>query len=292
MQSDFNWQMNDNDKQLIKLAFQEDLGLSLSDLTSDTLFKNNQSITTAQIISKHDEPFVIAGLPFVNELLSFFNAPILVQSQYKDGQVLRQKEVMLTIQGSSPILLKAERTILNFLQRMCAVATLTKKFNDKIRHTSTKVLDTRKTIPGFRHLDKYAVRCGGGVNHRMGLYDAMMIKDTHIDALGGIKNALQALPNDVLQHYPVIVEVRDKNELMQLLDHGLHKTTRVLLDNMTEIELKECVHLCQNKIATEASGNIDLTNVVAIAETGVDFVSIGKLTHSAGNINLSMKCDL
>ncbi len=287
-----DWQLSDLDKQLIKIAFQEDLGLPFQDVTVNTLFKNNNTIKTAAIISKHHEPVVASGLPLIHELLGIFNTPVTLQTQYSDGQTLHPAETLLSITGPAHILLMAERTILNFLQRMCAVATLTKKFTDKIKHTSTKVLDTRKTIPGFRHLDKYAVRCGGGVNHRMGLFDAIMIKDTHIDSLGGISKAIDTLPDDILIRCPVIIEVRDKDELETVLNQGLHKTTRVLLDNMTELQLRECVALCQNKIPTEASGNVDLDNIVSIAETGVNFVSIGKLTHTAGNINLSMKCEV
>jgi nicotinate-nucleotide pyrophosphorylase (carboxylating) len=287
-----DWRSSDLDKQLIKMAFQEDLGLPFRDLTVEALFQQRHSTSTAIIKSKHHEAFVISGLPLISELLSLFNTPMTLQSSYIDGQVLQPGETLLTITGSAHTLLMAERTMLNFLQRMCAVATLTKKFTDKIKHTRTQVLDTRKTIPGFRHLDKYAVRCGGGVNHRMGLFDAIMIKDTHIDSLGGMSKALDTLPNDILKHCPVIIEVRDKNELEIVLNQGLDKTTRVLLDNMTELQLKECVALCLDKIPTEASGNIDLDNVASIAETGVDFVSIGKLTHSAGNVNLSMKCEI
>lgn len=287
-----DWRPSDLDKQLIKMAFQEDLGLPFHDITTDTLFKDQHVISTAIIISKHHEAFVISGLPLVNELLSLFHTPMTLQSRHSDGQVLHPGETLLSITGSAHTLLMAERTILNFLQRMCAVATLTKKFTDKIKHTRTKVLDTRKTIPGFRHLDKYAVRCGGGVNHRMGLFDAIMIKDTHIDSLGGISKALDTLPNDILKHCPVIIEVRDIDELQIVLDKGLQKTTRVLLDNMTELQLKECIALCSDKIPTEASGNVNLDNVASIAETGVDFVSVGKLTHSAGNVNLSMKCEI
>ncbi len=287
-----HWQPSAIDKQLMKLAFQEDVGLLFQDITTHTLFKDKHAKAKACIVSKHREPIVVCGLPVVHELLSLFDTPMSLRSAYKDGELLYPGETLLSIQGSASTLLMAERTLLNFLQRLCAVATLTKQFTDKIKHTSTKVLDTRKTIPGFRHLDKYAVRCGGGVNHRMGLYDAIMIKDTHIDALGGIAKAIAALPEDILKHCPVIIEVRDKEELSCVLNHGLHKTTRVLLDNMTETQLAECVALCQHHIPTEASGNIDLDNIVKIAETGVNFASIGKLTHSAGNVNLSMKCEL
>lgn len=288
----FSWQPSELDNQLIKLAFQEDLGLPFHDITTNILFENNGTTSLAMIISKHIEPVVICGLPIMEQLLRLFNTPMELNSKYADGDILYPGEALVTIEGSANTLLMAERTILNFLQRLCAVATLTKKFTDKIKHTSTKVLDTRKTLPGFRHLDKYAVRCGGGVNHRMGLYDAIMIKDTHIDSLGGISKALAMLPDNILDSYSVIIEVRDQNELSFVLNHGLHKATRVLLDNMTVDQLSECVAHCKDKIPTEASGNVDLEHIVEIAEIGVDFVSIGKLTHSAGNVNFSMKCEL
>lgn len=287
----FKWQLNDCDNQLIKLAFQEDLGSPFHDVTTTILF-SSVTMSEASIVSKHSEPVVICGLPVIRELLNSFNTPMELSTRFNEGDLLFPGDTLLSIKGSASTLLMVERTMLNFLQHLCAVATLTKKFTDKIRHTLTKVLDTRKTLPGFRHLDKYAVRCGGGVNHRMGLYDAIMIKDTHVDALGGMTHALNLLPDHILDEYPVIVEVRDQHELMAVLTHGLHKVTRVLLDNMSESELIECVMLCKNKIQTEASGNIDLDNVSRIAETGVNFVSIGKLTHSAGNVNLSMRCKI
>jgi nicotinate-nucleotide pyrophosphorylase (carboxylating) len=289
---DSAWQLSDIDSLLIKLAFQEDLGKPFQDVTTSILFNSNSAISLASVISKHSEPVVVCGLPIVKELLRSFATPIEFNTPFKDGDMLYPGQTLFFLKGDATTLLMAERTILNFLQRLCAVATLTKKFADKIKHTPTKILDTRKTLPGFRHLDKYAVRCGGGVNHRMGLYDAIMIKDTHIDSLGGIALALDKLPNDILKNYPVIIEVRDIQELLCVLTKGLHKTTRVLLDNMTELEIAECVVLCKDKMKTEASGNINLENVAKIAETGVNFVSIGKLTHSAGNVNLSMKCDI
>lgn len=288
----FPWYVNELDKQLIKLAFQEDLGLPYSDVTTDILFENNTLISHARIISKHAEPVVICGLNILSGLLSVFDQELEMNTTFNDGDILKPGACLVSIKGPAKVLLKAERTVLNFLQRLCAVATLTKKFTDKIQHTKTKVLDTRKTLPGFRHLDKYAVLCGGGANHRMGLYDAIMIKDTHIDSMGGMMNALKKLPDNILMQYPVIIEVRNIQELTIVLKEGLHKTTRVLLDNMTIDQLKVCVMLCEGKIPTEASGNIDLPNVAEIAETGVNFVSIGKITHSAGNVNLSMQCDL
>lgn len=296
------WQLNHIDQQLIDIALAEDLGLPMRDLTTDLLLQT-EGDATARVISKQAEPVVICGLPIVQAILATLCASLNASSGTKrlhaelmptchDGDVVNTKQEILQMRGSPTVLLMAERTLLNFMQRLSAIATTTAKYVAKIKHTNAKILDTRKTLPGFRHLEKYAVTCGGGVNHRMGLYDAIMIKDTHIDVLGGMQQALAKLPEDILKRVPVIVEVRNKQELEVVLTHALHKTTRVLLDNMSVELMRECVLLCKDKIPTECSGNVTLDTIQAIAETGVDFISVGRITHSAGNVDLSMKCDL
>lgn len=292
MNSFSSWELNDIDLQLIDLAFIEDLSFPFQDVTTHLLFSEIKNISQANIFSKHKEPIIICGLPIVKAVLDKLNQDYNIHTNYGDGQYLAPGEKLLTLSGPAAIFLMIERIILNFLQRLSAIATLTKKFTDAIKHTNAGILDTRKTLPGFRHLEKYAVRCGGGVNHRMGLYDAVMIKDTHVDSLGGMTTALARLPDDILQRYPVIVEVRNENELMIVLEKGAHKVTRVLLDNMSSEQMKECVKKCQGIMPTEASGNINLNNVVTVAECGVDFISVGQLTHSAGNVDLSMRCDI
>lgn len=284
------WELNSIDLQLIDLAFTEDLSGSLSDITTSTLFPDLTQKARAVIISKHSEPLVLCGLPVIEAILKKLNHAS-VHSDYQDGQVIAPGATLLTVTGSAATILMAERIMLNFLQRLCAIATLTASYVKKIQHTHTKILDTRKTAPGFRHLEKYAVQCGGGVNHRMGLYDAIMIKDTHVDTLGGMSAALAKLPDNILQNYPVIVEVRTQEELLCVLDQGQHKVTRVLLDNMSLDLIKECVALCKGRLPTEASGNISLETISDVAERGVDFISVGKLTHSAGCVDLSMKCE-
>ena len=289
------WQPNAIDKQLIDLAFAEDLGLPFKDITTLTLFSGLTGISKAKIISKHPEPSLLCGLPVLEAILGQFNqesGECQLHSDYQDGDVILPGAELLSILAPAQVLLSCERILLNFLQRLCAVATITRKFVDRISHTQTKILDTRKTTPGFRHLEKYAVQCGGGVNHRMGLYDAIMVKDTHVDLLGGMSKALDKLPETITQEYPVIIEVRSLSELDIVLEEGLSKVSRVLLDNMSTALMQECVILCQGVMKTEASGNVDFETVAAIAETGVDFISIGKLTHSAGNIDLSMRGDL
>lgn len=280
------------DTPLFDIALEEDLGMPFCDITSSLLFADINKISSAKIISKHPTPITICGLPVVNQLIKKLDGSLEIQTAFSDSQILSPGETLLTLTGSPHTLLMLERTLLNFLQHLSAVSTLTAKFVDLIKHTHTQILDTRKTLPGFRRLEKYAVHCGGGVNHRMGLYDAIMIKDTHIDALGNIHTALSKLPENILEKFPVIVEIRSLQELETALNYAPHKISRVLLDNMSPDLLSQCVKLCKNTLPTEASGNINLNTVVGVAETGVDFVSIGQLTHSAGNVDLSMRCEM
>lgn len=279
------------DRALIKLALQEDLSMPFQDVTTANLFKDQTTIGRVKIISKHPEPIVMCGLPVVQTLLESFTSHFVLRHIAAEGATVNTGEVLLRIEAPAYVLLMAERTILNFLQRLCAVATLTAKFVQAVQGTALKILDTRKTTPGMRHLEKYAVTCGGGVNHRMGLYDAIMVKDTHSALLGGIDKVLAALDEQLKEKYPVIIEVTSKQELEQVLKMGRNKVTRVLLDNMSLSELTACAALCKGIFQTEASGNISLENVYAIAQTGVDFASIGKLTHSAGSVDLSMQGD-
>ncbi len=281
-----SWQLSPHDEQLLQLALNEDLGLPFLDITTQTLFGQDDFLATARIISKHDAPFVLSGLPVVQKILSHFADSITLETSFRDGDLVQRGATVLTLEGSIKTLMMAERLMLNFLQHLSAIATQTNTFVELVKHTKLKILDTRKTIPGMSHLAKYAVFCGGGVNHRVGLYDAILIKDNHIDALGGIAAVLNRLPD--AKKYQTVIEIRTRDELEMVLASGLNKVNRVLLDNMDLSELKTCVELCANKIATEASGNVTLASIVAIAETGVDYVSIGKLTHSVASIDLSM----
>jgi len=284
------WQFNSLDSRLIDLAFEEDLGLPYLDVTTQMLFPDYQKqMGYAQIVSKQSEPIVVCGLSLVSAIFTKMNENCEIQTRYQDGDSISPGATLLTVTGTASALLMAERIALNFLQHLSAIATLTYRFVNQVSHTKAKILDTRKTHPGFRHLEKYAVQCGGGVNHRMGLYDAVMIKDTHIDSLGGMKPALEAIKPSNL---PVIVEVRNQKELILVLEHGLKKVSRVLLDNMSPAMMRECVAVCEGMLPTEASGNVTLSNVADVADTGVDYISIGRLTHSAGNVDLSMTCEI
>jgi nicotinate-nucleotide pyrophosphorylase (carboxylating) len=276
---------------LLKQALKEDLGDSWCDVTTEILFSNHQKIGKAYIISKHPEPIVICGIQWVELLFKMLSSSCKIHSNYRDGELLEPGEILLFIEGDASALLKGERTALNFLRHLCAIATLTAKYIRSVQHTGLKILDTRKTTPNLRHLEKYAVSCGGGVNHRMGLYDAIMVKDTHIDLLGGMKHTMMSLPNLDTHSLPVIVEVRTREELESVLNFGRNKVHRVLLDNMSPDLIRDYVSLCRGIYETEASGNIHLSNIVEIAETGVDYASVGELTYGAGQVDLSMKSD-
>lgn len=278
--------LNDSDKKLIELSLKEDLGEPFCDLTTEYLMSDAKSLGCVEIISKHKTPITVCGTVLIEAILSHFATHYTLKIDKADGVEVLPGERLLSITAPMAVLSMTERTILNYLRHLSAIATLTNQFVTKIQHTSTRILDTRKTTPGFRHLEKYAVRCGGGVNHRMGLYDAIMVKDTHVDMLGGMAKVMAKLAK---AEVPTIVEVRNEEELEIVLEKGLGKVNQVLLDNMSILQLINCVNLCRGKIITEASGNLSLDNIVAVAETGVDFASVGRLTHSAGQVDLSMR---
>lgn len=283
-------QLNQLDQTLLNLALTEDLGQPFYDATTDLLFADKTIPSQANIISKHPTEIVICGINVLQALFAKLPTPTKIETAHQDGDILPNGEILLTLHGDCRSLLMIERTALNFLRHLSAIATLTKVFVDKVNHTSLKILDTRKTTPGMRHLEKYAVACGGGVNHRMGLYDAIMIKDTHIDLLGGIKKVMEKLlAKKTAIKLPVIIEIRDYQELEQVLAQGQGIVDKVLLDNMNMLELSKCVQACAGIFETEASGNINLNNIAEIAKTGVAYASIGMLTHSAGQVDLSMQ---
>lgn len=275
------------DQALIDLALSEDLGVPAVDATCEGLLGDAEIPYRMSVISKENGPLIVAGQALVEAIYAKVEPDAILTWAVEDGAVLVKGETLFTVSGSAKGLLIAERTALNFLQRLCAVATHTAAFVDLVKGTSLKILDTRKTTPGMRHLEKYAVHCGGGTNHRMGLYDAIMIKDNHVDLLGGMENTLNRLENP--NQLPVIVEVRTVEECKIVLDKGRDVVTRLLLDNMSLTELSTCVSLCADKVETEASGGLHLGNILDVANTGVDYASIGALTHSAGSADLSMK---
>lgn len=284
------WALNQADMTLLQLALTEDLGSPAIDLTSQTLFADSAAPQAqARIVSKQAESIMMCGGLVCQTLIKQLDPSYECELHIADGECAEPKATLLTLSGSLSTVLQLERTLLNFLRHLCAIATLTQQFVTRVADTQLKILDTRKTTPGWRHLEKYAVQCGGGTNHRQGLYDAVMVKDTLVDCLGGMTKVLERLPEN--PDFPVIIEVRDLAELDAVLTHGQNKVTRVLLDNMDCETLKQAVNLCENIFPTEASGNITLETITDIAATGVDYASIGRLTYAAGHVDLAMYTD-
>jgi nicotinate-nucleotide pyrophosphorylase (carboxylating) len=229
---------------------------------------------------------VIAGLPVANVIFNLVDPTLAFRSSAKDGQVVQKGQILVEVRGDGRCLLASERTALNFLGRMSGIATLTRRFVDAVRNTHAVILDTRKTAPGLRYLDKYAVRMGGGQNHRAGLFDMLLIKDNHISAAGGITQAVQRAREMYGEKYAIEVEVKNASELNEAIKLNVN---RIMLDNMDLEALRNAVQMAGGRIPLEASGNISLVNVRQIAETGVDFISSGALTHSAPTLDISMK---
>lgn len=231
---------------------------------------------------------MLAGGEVAKETFKFLDPGIEFTQVVMERDKFKVGNVLFEVEGRLSAILTAERTALNFLQHLCGVATLTNKFVEKVRGTGVKILDTRKTTPGLRELEKYAVRCGGGENHRMGLWDMILIKGNHIKAVGGIGEAIEKLKVKS-EKLKVEVEVKDLEELGQAIKYPID---RVMLDNMSIEEIREAVKKCQiqnPKCKIEVSGRVNLENVKEIAETGVDYISVGALTHSAPSIDMSLK---
>lgn len=249
---------------------------------------DNDKNSTASLLVK--EPGIIAGVELAEIIFKRQNPEFTINFAIKDGAQVQPGDIVFTIEGPQLDLLATERLVLNCMQRMSGIASLTQRLSKKINHTACRLLDTRKTTPNFRYPEKWAVRIGGGINHRMGLFDMIMLKDNHIDFAGSVAEALDRTDNYLKQNnleLPVIVEVRDVKEIEACLSFDwIH---RLLLDNMPPQALREALKLIDGKFDTEASGNITEESITAIAETGVDYVSLGALTHSAKNIDLSLK---
>lgn len=267
---------------LIKLAIQEDIGPG--DATSLSTLKPGARLV-GRIVAK--SPGVIAGLPVAAAVFCQVDPEIQVTPHVAEGQEVVPGELIAEVAGPARSLLAAERIALNFLQRMSGIATLTRQMVDAVATTDATILDTRKTLPGYRVLDKYAVRIGGGTNHRMSLYDMMMIKDNHIDGAGSIGAAIAAARTQY-PNLPIEVEVRDLDELEQALAVE-PPLDRILLDNMSLAQMREAVAHTAGRVPLEASGNVTLARAPQIAETGVDYISVGSLTHSVRALDLSMK---
>jgi quinolinate synthase len=267
---------------LIELALAEDIGPG--DVTSDSVLPGDL-ILDGRIIAK--KAGVIAGLPVAGAVFRRVDPALRFTARLPDGARVRPGDVVAEVSGPARAMLAAERTALNFLQRLSGIATLTRAFVDAVAGSGATILDTRKTHPGYRVLEKYAVRMGGGQNHRMGLYDMVMIKDNHIDAAGSLSAAVERA-RAAHPDLPIEVEVRSLDELRQALPLGVD---RILLDNMDLEQMRAAVELVGGQTPLEASGGVTLENVAAIAATGVDYISVGALTHSAPALDLSMEAD-
>ena len=278
-------ELSEQTKELIRKALAEDIGGG--DCTTLWSVPGDHG-STARIIARGSG--IVAGMPVAEYLVTQFDPQPVLKSAIPDGQMVTAGQVVAELAGLTKQLLSLERTLLNFLQRLSGVATLTRRFVERVEGTRVRILDTRKTTPGLRELEKYAVRVGGGFNHRIGLYDYVLLKENHISAAGGITKAVQAVKKANHRNLPVEVETRTLDEVREALKSGV---SRIMLDNMTVEQMSVAVELIRNSSARtvpeiEASGDINLRIVREVAETGVDFISVGALTHSAPILNLTM----
>jgi nicotinate-nucleotide pyrophosphorylase (carboxylating) len=274
--------------EIIENALKEDIGHG--DITSLTILRKN---IPGKARIKVKDKGVLAGIPVAEKIFGKVDPAMNLTLFKKDGDPVRPGDIVLEVVGNIQSILAAERLVLNFMQRLSGIATFTSQMVAKLKGLNTRVLDTRKTTPNLRELEKYAVRIGGGVNHRMGLYDMMLIKDNHVDFAGGMIPVMIALNKYKTAHkksaVKVEIEVRNFDELADVLNLGEGLVDRVLLDNFTVEDLADAVAIIDGRFETEASGGIHAANIRKYAETGVDFVSVGALTHNFRSLDMNMK---
>jgi nicotinate-nucleotide pyrophosphorylase (carboxylating) len=263
---------------VVRAALAEDVGEG--DLTTEGVVPADLRCRAELVL---EEPGVVSGVPAARAVFCALDPSVRLESLLEEGSHVKEVPARLAeIEGSARAILTGERTALNLLGRLCGIATLTARYVGLVEGTGTTILDTRKTTPGLRSLEKYAVSCGGGVNHRLGLHDAILLKENHLRIAGGIAPAVAALRNG----QPIEVEAETLAEVAEALESGVE---RILLDNMTPEEVRRSVELVAGRVELEASGGISLGNVRAYAETGVDFISVGALTHSARSLSVSLE---
>nr|MBK9650473.1 carboxylating nicotinate-nucleotide diphosphorylase [Bacteroidota bacterium] len=272
-------------ERFIKQALEEDV--QQGDHTSLACINKDKKDTA---VLKIKDDGIIAGIELAKMIFNQINPEFEFVASVKDGDVVNKGSEAFTVKGNTIQLLTAERLVLNCLQRMSGIATLTSQYVKAVEGTKAKILDTRKTTPLFRHFEKWAVKIGGGFNHRFGLYDMILIKDNHIDACGGIINAIESAKKYLLIHtldLQIEIEARTLNDIEIICNTG--GVNRILIDNFTPQNMKLAVDMVNNKFDTEASGGITLSSVKEYADTGVDYISTGALTHSYKSLDLSLK---
>jgi nicotinate-nucleotide pyrophosphorylase (carboxylating) len=264
----------------VSRALAEDIGTG--DLTASLIPADSQ--VRANVITRDDA--VLCGIPWFDEVFRQLDERIIISWQAQDSDHIRANQTLCHLRGPARTVLSGERMALNFLQLLSGVATQTRHYVDAVRGTGATILDTRKTVPGLRKAQKYAVTCGGGKNHRLGLFDGVLIKENHILAAGSITHAIQQAKTSTPRDIPIEIEVEDLQQLQEALAAG---ATSLLLDNFDLATLRKAVDYTRGRATLEASGGITLKNVRAIAETGVDFISVGVLTKNVRAVDLSMR---
>ncbi len=274
----------DHISELIKLALDEDIGET--DITSEAVI-DPKLAATARIVAK--ERIVVAGLDIARRVFLTVDPRIMWDAKHEDGDHCEAKKVLATVTGRAISLLTAERTAMNFLQHLSGIATITNTFVKTVADTKVKILDTRKTTPGMRALEKHAVLMGDGVNHRMGLYDRYLIKGNHVAIAGSVREAIERVKEKRRSGVLLEVETRTLDDVKEAIESGVDI---VMLDNMSVADVREAVNVAKGKAKIEVSGNITLENIVNYALTGVDFVSVGALTHSAPAADIHMTLEV
>jgi nicotinate-nucleotide pyrophosphorylase (carboxylating) len=271
-------------RRAVQLALAEDIGSG--DVTTLATVPENSPLS---VVMRAREVLVVAGLALAEDAFRQLSPSIQIEPLARDGHHAKAGENLLRISGDARAILSAERVALNFVQRLSGIATLTAQFVDAIKGTHAQILDTRKTTPGLRQWEKYAVTCGGGVNHRFGLFDMVLIKDNHLAALHRAEpNAVAAAVKQARAKYPELKIEVEADTLDQVEQGAAAGADFVLLDNMTLVQLRLAVQKCKGRSKTEASGGVNLSTVRAIADTGVDFISVGALTHSARAVDIGL----
>ncbi len=267
-------------ERIVRTALAEDIGLG--DVTTEVTVVR-ETVARAELVAKED--FTLAGLDVAAEVFRTLDPEVSFEKITADGQSVRQGEVIAWLKGDASVLLQGERVALNLLQRMSGIASLTARYVAEVAGTGATIVDTRKTVPGLRALDKYSVRMGGGRNHRIGLFDGVLIKENHIAAAGGIAAAIESARQQLPHTLKIEIETRDLVEVEKALQAGVDI---IMLDNLSLDEMRQGVELIAGKALVEASGGVNLERVRDIAETGVNIISVGALTHSVTAADISM----